>query len=155
MDFHARYAVLRLSSALRYNVVTPMILLEVADNPNCPTVDLRVFHDLAPPQPVSQVRLERTPGHPQWYEITGWMRAGTPCSAFVQKVDDSGEGVAFLIYGGDAGLRLRPAGHSAPWRLDDAAQWGEPFLLVSDLSDVRLAQPPDGQGTTARSAVHG
>lgn len=124
-----------------------MLLIEIPPNPNCPGVETRIFHDVAPPQPVSHVRLERQPGHPAWYEVTGWTTSGTPCPAVAQKVDDSGEGVAFLVYGGDAGLRFKSARHPVPWRLDDAAQWGEPFLLVADLSDVKMM--------LARSAVHG
>jgi len=120
-----------------------MILIEIPPNPNCIGVDTRVFHDLAPPQQVSQVRLERQAGRIQWYDIAGWTMAGTPCSVMIQKVDDSGEGVAFLIYGGEAGLRLKLPGHTTPWQLDDPAQWGEPFLLLSNLSDVRLVPSSD------------
>ena len=115
-----------------------MILIEIPPNPNCTSVDARVFHDLTPPQPVSRVRLERPDEPVRWYDITGWTAAGTPCSAMIQKVDDSGEGVAFLIYGGAAGLRLRPAGHEAGWRLNDPAQWGESFLLVNDAGDAQV-----------------
>ncbi len=117
-----------------------MIALEIKPNPNCPAVDLRVFQDLEPPQRVSHVWLERQPGHPAWCEVTGWTASGLACPAVIQKVDDSGEGVALLLYGSDAGLRLQPADRHEPWQLDDPRQWGEPFLLVSDLSDVRIAQ---------------
>ena len=113
-----------------------MIVIEIPDNPNCPSVDLRVFHDVKPPVQVSRVRLERIPGRPAWYDLTGWTLAHAPCPAWAQPVDDSGDGVAYLLSGGDAGLRLRPAGDAAPWRLEDSRQWGEPFLLLADLSLV-------------------
>jgi len=132
-----------------------VIVIEIAPNPNCEAVEMRVFHDLEPPRPVTQVRLERKPDHAMWHAVTGWTVSGTPCPARIQKIDDSGEGVAFLVYGGDAGLRFKSARHLVPWRLDDTAQWGEPFLLVSDLSDVRFAQLADSQRMIARSAVHG
>jgi hypothetical protein len=108
------------------------MIIEIPPNSNCVPVDARIFHDLEPPSHVSQVRLEHEAGQARWYDVTGWTVAGAPCPALVQKVDDSGEGVAFLIYGGDAGLRLKPAGYHALWRLDDPEQWGEPFLLVTD-----------------------
>jgi len=114
-----------------------MVILEVAPNPNCDPIE-RVFHDLAPARRISRVRLARGADEARWCAVTGWTASGVPCPAVMQKVDDSGEGVAFLIYGGEAGLRLKPAGLSAPWGLDDAEQWGEPFLLVADLRDVRL-----------------
>ncbi len=104
---------------------------------------MRVFHDLELPQPVSQVRLARDVDQTEWYDVTGWTTAGTPCPAMIQKVDDSGEGVAFLIYGGEAGLRMRPAAQRASWQLEDLTQWGEPFLLVSNLSDARLVRASD------------
>ncbi|MDP3703926.1 MAG: hypothetical protein Q8R78_06020 [Candidatus Omnitrophota bacterium] len=118
-----------------------MMTLEVLDNPNCPPVDLRVFHDLGSATPIRQVRLSRDGQLPEWYDVTGWTTANGRCPALLQKVDDSGEGVAFLLYGGDAGLRLRPAGDASAWGLDDPRQWGSPFVLLTDLADVRLDTP--------------
>ena len=97
---------------------------------------MRVFHDLEPPRAVRRVRWERTPGALQWYDVTGWTAANAPQPALVSKVDDSGEGVALLIYGGDAGLRLRPAGSTDGWRLDHPQQWGVPFILTADAADI-------------------
>ena len=114
----------------------PMVLVEIPANPNCDPVDLRVFHDLGAPQPVRRVRLSRDAGRPAWYDVTGWTTDGLPCPAVAQKVDDSGDGVALLVRGGDAGLRLRPADGRAEWRLDAPTQWGEPFLLLTDMSDL-------------------
>lgn len=111
-----------------------MVTLEIPENANCSAVDLRVFHDLGEPQPVRRVRLA------QWCDVTGWTASGAPCPAVAQKVDDSGEGVAWLIRGGDAGLRLQPSGRAAPWRLDDPQQWGESFLILPALDDVLTEQ---------------
>ncbi|MBI4342187.1 MAG: hypothetical protein HY599_02330 [Candidatus Omnitrophica bacterium] len=116
-----------------------MIVIEIADNPNCSPVDLRVFHDLDAPQAVGAVRLERQTGVPAWYAVTGWTAAGTSCPAYAQKVDDSGDGTAFLLHGGDAGVRLRPLAVQGPWRMEDPQQWGEPFLILGDPSDLQGA----------------
>lgn len=118
-----------------------MIVIEIPPNANCETVEMRIFHDLGPPRPVSRVRLEREPGVSRWYEITGWTVAGSAQPALAQHVDDSGEGVALLIYGGDAGLRLRPSGSQAPWQLDQPEQWGLSFILTSDAADVEFTAP--------------
>ena len=109
-----------------------MVIVEVPPNPNCEPADLRLFHDVEPPRPIRQVCLERTPGSPQWFEIVGWTAAGAPCPVWAQRVDDSGEGVAMLVSGGDAGVRLRPVASSGPWQVDDPQQWGAPFLLMAD-----------------------
>ena len=114
-----------------------MITLEILDNPNCPSVDLRIFHEVEPPQPVAQVRVSRDGQPPQWYDVTGWSQAGGPCPAWIQKVDDSGDGVAFLLYGGDAGLRLRLASSGEAWSSGAVSQWGEPFLIIGDREDIR------------------
>lgn len=117
-----------------------MIVIEIPPNPNCEAVELRVFHDLEPPRPVSRVRLERAAGKPEWCEVVGWSLAQTAGPAFAQKVDDSGEGVAFLIHGGQAGLRLRAAGSREPWDLKNPSQWGLSFIITTDPNDLRFAQ---------------
>jgi hypothetical protein len=115
-----------------------MFVIEIPPNPNCEAVDLRVFNDLEPPRRVTHVRLEsQTERAPAWHAITGWTLAGLPCDALARKVDDSGEGVAILISGGDAGLRLHAKDSRPHWRLDDLQQFGLPWLLVSDPSDLR------------------
>ena len=116
-----------------------MFAIEIPPNPNCEAVELRIFHDLEPPRTVTHVRLERAAGKPQWLAVTGWTLAGTPCPASVRRVDDSGEGVALLVSGGDAGLRLQPEEQQAPWRLDHPEQWGLPFILTTDAADVTFA----------------
>ena len=113
-----------------------MVVVEISQNPNCEPVDLRVFHEVEPPRRVRRVCLEQTPGEPAWYEVTGWTTLGQPCPAVAQRVDDSGEGVALLLHGGDAGLRLRPEDSRTPWDVNDAQQWGVPFLLMADEAGV-------------------
>lgn len=116
-----------------------MLVIEIPPNANCEPVELRVFHDLEPPRPVTHVRLERPEGgSAPWYAVTGWTASGAPCPALVRKVDDSGDGVALLVSGGDAGLRLQPEAGVAAWRLDDARQHGVPFLLIADAVDLRF-----------------
>ena len=122
-----------------------MVLIEIPDNPNCVSVEQRVFHDLAPAQAITQVRLSRPDGVAAWCDVTGWTTAGAPCPARWQKVDDSGEGVAYLVYGGEAGLRFRLAGADGPWRLDAPDQWGEPFLIIADVKDVRAGSSVNGR----------
>jgi hypothetical protein len=115
-----------------------MVLIEIPPNANCDEVDLRVFQEVEIPQPVTRVRLERNPNRPEWYEVVGWTLDGLPSQAWAQKVDDSGEGVAILIHGADAGVRLRPAGCQTPWQSDHPEQWGAPFLIMADAEDIQL-----------------
>ena len=116
-----------------------MLVIEIPPNPNCEAVELRVFHDLEPPRPITHVRIEppSVVGAAQWCAVTGWTLSATACPALARKVDDSGEGVVFLVSGGDAGLRLQLAERRAAWRLDHSEQWGAPFLLIGDAGDVK------------------
>ena len=115
-----------------------MIILEILPNPNCEAVEMRVFHEVEPARAVAQVALEKTQGASAWYDVTGWNANGVPTPALAQKVDDSGDGVAYLLYGGDQGLRFRKAGSRAAWSLQDAMQWGESFLIISDINYLKL-----------------
>lgn len=119
-----------------------MIIIDIPPNPNCEAVEMRVFHDLGPSRAVNRVRLEQAPGAPQWYDVVGWTAAGAAQPARAVKVDDSGDGVVWLVYGGDAGLRLRPAGSTEGWRLDHPQQWGLPFILTTDAADLQ-GEPPE------------
>lgn len=114
-----------------------MVVIEIPPNPNCEPVDMRVFNDVEGPRSVRQLMIAPPTGQPAWYEVTGWTAEGTPCPALARRVEDSGEGLAVLVYGGTGGLRFRPAGSRQPWTLDDPAQWGLPFLLTTDTQDLR------------------
>ena len=114
-----------------------MVVIDIPPNHNCEPVELRVFNDVEPPRPATQVRLEREPGQAAWYDVVGWTATAAPCPALVQKVEDSGEGVACLVYGGDAGLRLRPEDAKMPWGVEVSEQWGEPFIIAAGADDVR------------------
>ena len=118
-----------------------MIVIEIPPNPNCEAVEMRVFHDLDPPRAVTHVRLARDQKTVRWCDVIGWTTTGATCPARAQKVDDSGDGVAFLLHGGDAGLRFRPADYSQPWGLHQQEQWGLPFILTTDADDLRFADP--------------
>lgn len=116
-----------------------MVSIEIPPNPNCEAVELRLFHELEPPRPIRRVRVAPDGGLPAWHDVVGWTAAGGPCPALARRVDDSGDGVAILVSGGDAGVRLRPAGGGGRWELDGPGQRGAPFLLLADLNDVEWA----------------
>jgi hypothetical protein len=72
------------------------------------------------------------PGPGGSIEVTGWCSAngGTPCTVFAAIVPDGATGKTTLIYGGDQGVRIRPAGSLEPWSLASSGQHGAPFLQV-------------------------
>ncbi len=120
-----------------------MVVIEIPPNANCEPVDMRLFNDVEGPSRVRQLYVAPDGGSPAWHEITGWTVEGLICPALARHVDDSGEGLAILISGGTAGLRLRPAGSSGPWG-SNKHEWGLPFLLTTDAQDLRCEAMTDG-----------
>ena len=115
------------------------MIVEVEANENCEGGFFARFKEAGPPQPVVQVRLyDRNPAG-EWYWVTGWSdNSETPlCAANAQRVEDSGSGLAYLVYGGIYGLRFKPVANEEPWDLKSAHQWGETHLLLSSDRDLR------------------
>ena len=59
-----------------------------------------------------------------------------PCPAVSAQAEDSGEGVVLLVYGGDEGVRLQPAGSGDDWDLANLSQWGEACLMLANGTPV-------------------
>jgi hypothetical protein len=106
---------------------------EVDENPNYPNPVSMRFKELGPARPVIQLRVSdrKTEGELCW--VTGWCDDGKHplCPAYAQPVEESGQGLAYLIYGGNWGLRLKPVALNEDWDLTSPNQWGEAFLLIS------------------------
>jgi len=118
------------------------MIVEVESNENCETGVFARFKEAGPARPVLQVRLyERNPAG-EWCWVTGWSdNATTPaCPAYVRLVEDSGAGLAYLVYGGLYGVRLKPIRVDEPWSLTNPNQWGEPYLSLSSDRDLRYAE---------------
>ncbi len=115
--------------------------VEVEPNPSCPMSANQVFKNLGDPFAVAQVRIfEGEPGG-RLCAVTGWSSAadGTPVAAYAVAVEDSSAGAAYIVYGGDWGIRLRSADATPQWRLEDADQWGETHLVLADADDLVAA----------------
>jgi hypothetical protein len=115
--------------------------VEVEPNDSCPMAANQVFKNLASPFRVSLIRLYEGEPEGRLYAVAGWSSAGagTPADAYAVMVEDSGAGAAYLVYGGDWGIRLRPAGSSAGWGLAEPDQWGETHLVLADAADIVAA----------------
>ncbi len=94
-----------------------------------------VFRELEPRKRVQQMKIFDEGGE-RLCAVTGLDAEGRPCPAYAQKVEDSGDGVAYVIYGGLWGLRFKLVDSAAPWDLGDKLQWGEAYKLYADPSDI-------------------
>ena len=118
-----------------------LIEVEVEARENCDYSLTRVYTAAGARVPVRGVEAPGPRGDVAQFDVIGWSSDG-PCQAYAVPVDDSGEGRALLIYGGDDGVRLRLTTSTAPWSIADAGQWGEPCLLLDkdaqyDIGDSR------------------
>src|SRR5215470_13806234 len=92
------------------------VFIQIEENPNCSSMEGQVFQPRTEPRALTHVRQQD-----MWCEITGLDEDSHLTPAMACLVDDSGEGAAWLIFGGAWGLRLKnPEGR----------EWGEPLLLL-------------------------
>ena len=107
-----------------------LVEVEVVGGENSPLDLHRMFDLLADPIEVMRVYSTNPMGEDLWCRVTGWSSEG-PCVAMSALAEDSGEGVVLLVYGGDQGLRLQPAGSGDEWDLANSVQWGEAVLMLA------------------------
>jgi len=112
--------------------------VDVQAGDNTPMSANQVFKNLSEPVRVTHVRLFEGETDGTLYAITGWNGEG-PCDVFAVQVEDSSAGAAYLVFGGDQGVRLRPAASTALWSLYDPEQFGETHLVLADLADIVTA----------------
>jgi hypothetical protein len=112
--------------------------VDVEPNDNTPMMAQQVYRNIDVPFPVTHVRIYEGEPEGRLCAITGWSSAesGPVSRAYAVKIEDSSEGMAYLVYGGDWGVRLRPAESDAPWSTDDFDQWGETHLVIADEADL-------------------
>jgi len=113
------------------------ILIE--ENPNCPATDHVVFNELESSRKIKGI-IAGGPEGDITCDVTGVDSDGRFIPAHARKINDSGEGVAYLIYGGAWGIRIRPAAHAQePWNLNNTHQWGEPYKVYGSANDILFA----------------
>ena len=115
------------------------MFLRFEENPNTGFADDRVYQERSEPRVVSHV-LRLLKGQDLWCPVVGLEAAGLPIPALARKVEDSGEGMCYLVYGSLWGLRLKTPDCVHSWSLEEEHQWGEPFLLLpADGADLRFS----------------
>lgn len=124
------------------------MFLEVEENTNCKGMDMMRFKELGPPRRLKQVCIYDRKDEGEWCWITGWINTegSSPCPAYARPIEDSGVGMAYLIYGGNYGIRLKPLGTDEEWDLNSPNQWGEPYLVLTSPQDLMFGDD-QAQGT--------
>jgi hypothetical protein len=101
-----------------------------------------VFQELGPPQKVKQVLISYR-GEDTWFDVTGWnSQSPEPMtSAIAQKIADSGDAQAILIYGGDSGILIKPSDLKEAWDLTSPRQEQRAYMVVASEKDLVLESP--------------
>ena len=115
------------------------MVVEVEPNPNCEQSVYARFKEAGPARRAVQVKSFERKSEGEWCWVTGWTDdpAYPCCPAQAQRVEDSGAGLAYMVFGGIYGVRLKPVSLSEDWDLNSTNQWGEPYLLLADPNDIR------------------
>ncbi len=102
----------------------------VEENPNC-GADERVFPTRGDKREVAKVNInDRSGGNPSWCDVIAVDDPGTFAPAYAQRMDDSSDGTAWLVFGGNWGLRFRRPDETSEWSMSEKSQWGLPFLVL-------------------------
>ncbi len=108
----------------------------IQSNPNCFENQEFVFNELGLPEPIRAI-LTGDEGKETECDVVGVEAGSLWIQAMVVKIADSSDGIAYMIYGGAWGIRLRPLKfRHEPWDLANKHQWGEPFKIYGKKEDL-------------------
>ena len=112
--------------------------VEVEASDNCPMSANQVYRNLDLPFRVAAVRIYEGEADGRLCAVTGWSSRGdgSATDVYAVRVEDSSEGSAYVVYGGDWGIRLRPPKADGEWSVDNREQWGETHLVLADEGDI-------------------
>ncbi len=110
--------------------------IEIKANPNCEESQEFVFNELGTREPIRGI-LVGDEGKETECDVIGVGPGGVWIQATAAKVADSSDGIAYMICGGEWGIRLRPEKFRAqPWDLANKNQWGEPYKIYGKKEDI-------------------
>ncbi|MDA0691506.1 MAG: hypothetical protein O3A78_03700 [Nitrospinae bacterium] len=105
------------------------MFIEVEPNPNTEISFNMVYRNVSEAREVFCIKYQ-VGTEDQPVQVTGWdAGTNTPCPAYACKVEESGDGIALLIYGGSGGIRMKPFEDESPWDAMSSNQWGESHLV--------------------------
>ena len=105
------------------------MFVEVDSNSNTDKSFNMIFRDISPAREIYCIKYPVN-GEEQPVQIIGWdADSNRPCPAYACKVEESGDGVALLIYGGSGGVRMKLLEDEIKWNPESPSQWGDTHLV--------------------------
>ncbi len=106
-----------------------IIKIEIQENLNVEEYECRNFMGKGEPRPIFQtIYFPEDNSSSFEVDIVGWEDT-KPTQAYALCIEDSGDGEAWLIYGGKHGVRLRRASSTKKkFSLQNKNEWGEVYL---------------------------
>ena len=120
-----------------------IIELDIEENDNINEYESRVFMGRGKAFKISKILYQPENGTPFEADVIGW-EDEKPMQAFAIRVEDSGDGEAWLVYGGNQGIRLRRSSSGSagrPFSLENQDEWGEKYLYYSSSLYENAIQP--------------
>ncbi len=116
------------------------VRVAVEDNPNCAGCGEIVFTPTGPVRRITGI-IAAGPRGDEEHDVVGVDAGGKWIDAHAQKVADSGDGHAYLIFGGAWGIRIRPRSlRGEPWNLGNSRQTGESHKLYGTENEILYAE---------------
>lgn len=105
------------------------MFVEVESGPNIDKDFNMIYKDVSPAREVYCVKYSKE-GEEKPVQVTGWDAAtDSPCPAYACRVEESGDGMALLIYGGSGGIRMKQLEDESQWNSHNPQQWGQTHLV--------------------------
>ena len=97
----------------------------------------QMYHVISEFKPITFIECEKD-GKEVLASIIGWdAEKETPCPAYACRIEESGDGVALLIFGGNGGIRMKAADDTSEWDVNNLEQWSESHLIYPKNSFVK------------------
>ncbi len=111
-----------------------LIELDIEPNKNVDEYECRTFMSLNKPYLIKKTLYYPEEEEAFLVEIVGW-EDGRQSNAYAILVEDSGDGEAWLIYGGNEGIRIRKSSDTTSkgqeFSLEHEYEWGEKYLYYN------------------------
>ncbi len=119
-----------------------IIEIEIEENSNIFEYEYRTFMGKGKNYPIDKTMYFPEDGSsPFEVNIIGWKNA-QPVQAYALCIEDSGDGEAWLIYGGNHGLRLRDVtDQQSKFSISHSNEWGEKYLCYHKNLYPKVIEP--------------